>query len=446
MPDNLLTREQRQYLEKLVKETADESLSRRARVLLLYDDQLATRHVAEGAGLSRGRTRYWRRQFQGRGMAIFSRDQKFPDLRPTEPKDGEEQAGKPAQGKATRPKKTKDGGGAPTDTRSVLDEFAAATKALGSPGVLSDDPLAEAGRKVWRYHFAMMLLHEEGTLLGEDIEELHDMRVATRRMRAAFDVFGSAFAPKAIKRHLRGLRATGRALGQVRDLDVFIDKAQRYQVSLSPEHQRDLEPLLEAWARDRADARREMIAYLASSQYQDFKEKFYKFLSTPGAGVLPRSDNLAIPYLVREAAPVLIYNRLAAVRTFDTILDQAALEQFHALRIEFKKLRYTLEYFREVLGSEAKTVISEIKSMQDHLGDLNDADVAAGILRDFLTRWDALQAERPVAERRGPEPILTYLASRYAERQRLILSFKEAWLNFNRPQLRQELAKAVAVL
>ncbi len=81
-------------------------------------------------------------------------------------------------------------------------------------GILPDDSLAEAGRKVMRYHFAQMLRHEEGTRLGEDIEALHDMRVATRRLRAAFEVFGEAFEPDALKPHLKGLRATGRALGQ----------------------------------------------------------------------------------------------------------------------------------------------------------------------------------------------------------------------------------------
>jgi CHAD domain-containing protein len=327
-----------------------------------------------------------------------------------------------------------------------LAQFAAAAKKLSGPGVLPDDPMAEAGRKVWRYHFAQMLLHEEGTLLGEDIEELHDMRVATRRMRAAFDIFSSAYTPKSLKRHLKGLRLTGRTLGKVRDLDVFIDKAQRYQASLGEAGRQSLDPLLAAWEQERELARGEMVVYLNSARYANFKERFFTFLSTPGAGALPRSLDLPMPYLVREAAPVLIYDRLGSVRAYDSILPQASLEQFHALRIEFKKLRYTLEYFREVLGESAKDVINEIKGLQDHLGDLNDANVAAGILRDFLARWDTLQAEKPVAERHGPEPVLAYLTYQYEERQRLMLSFKDSWKRFNRPDLRRNLAKAVAAL
>jgi adenylate cyclase class IV len=61
-----------------------------------------------------------------------------------------------------------------------------------SPGVLTDDHLAEAGRKVLRFHLARMMAREAGTR-GGDAEELHAMRVATRRQRAAWRVFGDAF-------------------------------------------------------------------------------------------------------------------------------------------------------------------------------------------------------------------------------------------------------------
>ena len=57
------------------------------------------------------------------------------------------------------------------------------------PGLKIDDTMAEGARKTLYFHFRRMLYHEPGTRLGQDIEELHDMRVATRRMRAAIRVF-----------------------------------------------------------------------------------------------------------------------------------------------------------------------------------------------------------------------------------------------------------------
>lgn len=317
---------------------------------------------------------------------------------------------------------------------------------LKNPGVEPDDPLAEAGRKVMYYHFAQMLLHEDGTRLGEDIEELHDMRVATRRMRAAFEVFGDAFTPKAIKTHLKGLKATGRGLGRVRDLDVFMEKAGHYLDTLPPEQQPGLEPLLDSWMQERETARTRMVAYLDGEDYAAFKDSFLKFVTTAGEGVQESPAGGFTPQRAGDIAPILIYGRLAAVRAFNTILETAALEQFHALRIEFKKLRYTVEYFREVLGAESKAVINDLKVIQDHLGDLNDADVATQILRDFLAEWDGLQDRLPVAGRQSPEPVLAYLTYRYNERLRLMQTFHIAWAHFNRQEFLQNLALAVSAL
>jgi inorganic triphosphatase YgiF len=126
------------------------------------------------------------------------------------------------------------------------------------PDIRPDDPMNKAGRKTLRLHFERMLAHKAGTQLGEDIEELHDMRVATRRMRAAFRLFSPYFDPKTIQPYLKGLRQIGRALGPVRDLDVFEDKAQQYLATL-PTGQADVpDGLLAAWQIERVSAREQM--------------------------------------------------------------------------------------------------------------------------------------------------------------------------------------------
>ena len=312
--------------------------------------------------------------------------------------------------------------------------------------LLPDDSLAEAGRKVFLYHFAQMLAHEPGTRLGEDIEELHDMRVATRRMRAAFEVFGEAYEPKFTRPLLKRLRATGRALGHPRDMDVFMEKAHLYLKSLPEDQQTSLDPLLAVWERERQSARQEMIVYLDSPTYAEFVERFNRFVQTPGLGALPVSIETPVPNRLREVAPILIYSRMASVRAFEPLLGNARIEQLHALRIEFKKLRYAVEYFREVLGPEAKHVIEVIKKLQDHLGELNDANVATQLLRRFLDDWDASQAALPIAERQNPGGIIAYLAYQHARRHELMITFQQAWEEFARPEFRQALAMSIAVL
>ncbi len=304
-----------------------------------------------------------------------------------------------------------------------------------APEIQADDPMSEAGRKVLRLHFERMLAHEAGTRLGEDIEELHDMRVATRRMRAAVRVFGSFFTPKAIKPHLKGLKRTGRALGPVRDLDVFEENARLYLATLPPERAEELNSLLATWGTERQAARERMRAYLDSKHYARFVERFGRFLRTRNAGSRPTPVGQPIPYQVQHIAPRLLYTRFEAVRAYEPLLDSAPIELLHALRIDFKQLRYALEFFRPVLGQEAKTVIQEIKTMQDHLGDLNDADVAVHLLSGFLQT--SLQKE---------EGLLAYLHDRERERARLLDTFPAAWEHYNRPKVSRNLALAVAAL
>jgi CHAD domain-containing protein len=315
-----------------------------------------------------------------------------------------------------------------------------------NPGIKPTDAMAEAGRKILRFHFAHMLSHETGTRLGEDIEELHDMRVATRRMRAAFDIFGQYFKPKAVKKHLKRLRTAGRTLGGVRDLDVFMEKAQHYLETLPENERTGLAPLLNAWEQKRIAEREKLVVYLNDEEYQQFKQDFNEFTSTPDEYAIPVSKTNPNPDLVNRVVPILIYTRLNAIRAQETLIDSAAIEQLHALRIEFKKLRYTMEFFREVLGKEAKDVIDELKSLQDHLGDLNDANVACQILSEFIETTEKLQNDLPLNERQSLESVVAYLAAKHAERYNLMVTFPELWEHFNRRETLKNIALSISVL
>ncbi len=447
MTQGFLALEEREQLENILLVDLPERWQRYARLLLLYDEGQATHQIAQSVGLSRSRVRHWRRRFRAQGMAIFP-GYSQPDIPEThsEPESQVEPSSvETSLIPGDEPSDPSPQAEIPLET-DPLQLFITTAQNMPAPGVLPEDTLAEAGRKVLRYHYGQMLLHEGGTRRGEDIEELHDMRVATRRMRAAMEVFEQAFEPKTLSTHMKGLRQTGRALGRVRDLDVFLEKADRYLSTQPPEFNLGLQPLRNAWLGEREAGRGEMLAYLESEKYRSFKSKFYVFTHTPGAGVRPPATNGPAPLLVQEIAPVLIYTRLASVRAYDAILANASIEQLHALRIEFKKLRYTVEFFREVLGGTAKAVINDIKKLQDHLGDLNDAQVAIELLKDFLTQWDIQQTAEPLQDRQSPQPIMAYLAYQYEQRHHLMHTFRETWSYFTRPEFRHNLALAVSVL
>jgi CHAD domain-containing protein len=439
----LLSREQRIQLQRWLK-AGNRPEQRRARILLLWDSGKDTQAIAAEVGLSRRQVRRWLAAFRERGLEVFP-------FTPQETNEGVAQRDAP-------PPTDEMPGNPPAPDRIELPPTPALSAAhvgdleaeelpeLDTPGLLPDDPMAEAGRKTLWFHFLRMLKHEPGTRAGKDIEELHDMRVATRRMRAAIRVFGDYLEPKVIKPFNKHVRQVGRALGPVRDLDVFEEKAGHYLQTLPEEARQGLDPLIETWHNERKAAREKMIGYLDGPAYGKFKKEFAVFLQTKGAGAIAIPRNRPIPFQVRHVAPRLIYTRYEAVRAYDTVIENAQIETLHALRIDCKYLRYTLEFLKEVLAPEGERVIKEIKAMQDHLGDLNDADVAIGLLNDFLKEWDAIEINVPLAQRRSVEGVANYLAARHAEKHRLLVTFPAAWERLNRDEVRHWLALAVAAL
>jgi CHAD domain-containing protein len=304
-----------------------------------------------------------------------------------------------------------------------------------------------------------MLANEAGTRLGEDIEALHDMRVSTRRMRAAYRIFADYFSEKAIAPFNKGLRRTGAMLGAVRDLDVLLEKAQAWEIApaegpadapLSPasegglQRSRSLEPLLADWRTRREVARRQMLEYLDSAAYRRFVTDFQAFLTSPGTGALPMEPGTPVPYQVRHVVPRLIFTRYEAVRAYEPIMDRAPLTTYHALRIDFKRFRYELEFFRDVLGPETPNLIKSTVSMQDLLGALQDAYVAEGLIGEFLAAQKAKRKKR--YEGGALAGVEAYLAAQQGVQAELVTGFPAPWAEIIGPDFRRALALAVAEL
>jgi CHAD domain-containing protein/uncharacterized protein YjbK len=249
-------------------------------------------------------------------------------------------------------------------------------------GVRADMPMAEAGRAVLRLHFEAMLAHEERTS-GGDIDALHDMRVASRRQRAAFRIFDPCYKRKIIRPFRRELRRLAGSLGVVRDLDVQLDALRAYQASQPAGPAEALQPLLDDWLGEREAARGELIAYLGSEEYRAFKLSYAEFLATCGAGVQAPAG---LPSRVQDELPQVVWQRYDAVRAYAAVLPWATVETLHALRIEGKRLRYALEFFLDVLGPRGEKLVADVVALQDHIGELHDTDVALQRLQAFLLR------------------------------------------------------------
>ena len=251
-----------------------------------------------------------------------------------------------------------------------------------TPGVLGDDTLAEAGRKVMRFHLARMLDREPGVRTGDDSEDIHKMRVATRRQRAAWRVFGEAYRKGRTKPYRGGLRDIARRLGAVRDLDVLLEGIDAYRADQSMTEQRAIEPLITSLRRHRDDAHALLLRDLDASSYRRFVDDYIDFVRTEGVGA--KAVAPTVPYRVRETAPSRIWGAYEHVRSYEPILRWADVPTLHELRIAGKWLRYSLEFVQEPLGDGAAPLIARVTALQDHLGLMNDASVAASMARTFL--------------------------------------------------------------
>ncbi len=305
-----------------------------------------------------------------------------------------------------------------------------------TPGVSADDPLAEAGRKVLRMHLARMLAAEAGTRAGTDIEDLHKMRVATRRMRSMWRVFDGAYRPRIQRRYVRELRVVATALGFVRDLDVQMGILDEYAAGLPEAGGAALTIYRDHLGSEREAARAKLIELLDSRRYQDFVGDYLEFTETPGIAEL--RVEAGMPVLVRHTAAGRIWVAYEHLRARETLLAWADVPALHAIRIEAKRLRYTLESFREVLPPGLDGVIARVTALQDHLGALNDADVAARMARDYLMRSGP----------RLPEATRREMSGYLAEHERRMVALRRGmpgvWRPITSRALRRTLASVIA--
>lgn len=284
------------------------------------------------------------------------------------------------------------------------------------------DTAREAARQVLARQLDRLRRNEPGTRAGEDPEALHDMRVATRRLRAAARIF-EASLPARLRRGLRGeLRWLARLLGPVRDLDVQRAKLESFAAAAPAESRAALDCLRDHLAGERARRRDEMIAGLDAVRYSRLLQRLDGFCSVcpsrrardpaarePIAGAGRRAIRKAFRRLTRRG------ERTGAV---------PRAEDLHALRIRAKRLRYLLEFLQELTGEPGRRLVKRLTRLQDLLGGFHDAVVAADVARAFVEK----NAARLEPAQRAALDALLAAEVRLAEEQRA--AFEETWRRF----------------
>lgn len=153
-------------------------------------------------------------------------------------------------------------------------------KAWKIPYLNAEQPVNIGLRKILRTRFNEMNSYEAGTLEGTDIEFLHSMRVSSRRLQAALKLFRGAFPHRKFKYEYDELRIVIRALGEVRELDVFIEKLEKYKTKLDAKHIKAVDLLIAKQKNKRIQKRKSLVQTISRMNRGGYKEKFELFTET----------------------------------------------------------------------------------------------------------------------------------------------------------------------
>jgi CHAD domain-containing protein len=276
---------------------------------------------------------------------------------------------------------------------------------------------------------------EPGARSGDDPEDLHKMRVAARRLRAAAKVFGRAVERAAgtgfIAAAEADLRAVAAALGEVRDRDVAIDQVGAYAARAGESDGPALARLAAAWRAHR-DAARTTLPGVLDGALPGLEARLVPSLRAIAA--LPVDTGARrVSKPVRKAAPKVVARALRRLRRRAGDLLAPAAADYHRIRLDAKRLRYTTEFFAPAFGPGVEPFVQRVTEIQDALGILHDADVAEGTLLGEIQRAanDADTSGDGVGD---AGPLARFLEDYRRRRAGALDRFRLAWIDLPRPK------------
>jgi CHAD domain-containing protein len=240
-----------------------------------------------------------------------------------------------------------------------------------------DDTWTKLAASYLQEQLDVLSFYEPYAYEGLHIEGVHQMRVATRRMRAALKAFGNVLPEDDARLLADEAGWLCDVLGAVRDLDVHLEHLDAYRSELP----RDRHPTLEAYEQhlrsELGRARRCLVSALDSRRYAHFIRR-YRDLQAEAFELASGGPT------IRTYARGYVPKRLKAIRKAGQRIDPASTpEAYHRLRIKLKKLRYGLEILEGPYGPELGKAMKPLRNLQSRLGDHQDACVAQGELAEY---------------------------------------------------------------
>ncbi len=295
-----------------------------------------------------------------------------------------------------------------------------------------DDRIDLAVRKILSFQLRRIEEHLPGVHLDIDTEFVHQARVATRRMRSALRLFQGSLPNKTAEHFRVELGWIAEALGDVRDLDVFLLNLPRVFTTIESATPRQ-QMALERWVVDhRVTPLETLKAALASNRFRSLRSRLGTYLGTP----LPKHPHgpLALKS-VGETAPVIILEKYSAVISRGRkVLQNPRLKNFHKLRIQMKRLRYACEFVAPAYEESLDPFINRTVAIQDCLGELQDTVFTQAFIDRIIRDWKG----------KAVDPGLLFLLGEIYQLQSEIARARQAafygiWREFDRPEVPGEL-------
>ncbi len=286
--------------------------------------------------------------------------------------------------------------------------------------VTAATPLAEAARLVLAARLGVVgrCLAPALSLAYEDVEHVHQLRVATRRARAALDIFADGLSEEAYAAGKKQLRRIRRAAGAARDWDVFLATLTGTKRRWPP-RQAPGRDLLVGYALAQRGAAQKRLGDLGD----DYPDRFERLQAEVRASVSPKRTQPSLLQLARSLLADLV-EQLEKALAAD--LDDYA--RLHQARIEGKRLRYAMEIFAACFAPAFRErLYPVVEQMQEILGHANDSYVALGHLQDVLALIQHLPAGAAKRCRAGVESFRDFHQRRLLQQRVKFAKWLELW-------------------
>ncbi len=250
-------------------------------------------------------------------------------------------------------------------------------KAKEITGLDCDARAADGIGHVLRARLEEMSELRAAALDWSDIEGVHDMRVASRRLRSALRDFRPFLKWRKLRRAGEELKEVADALGHVRDEDVAIAALEKLAAEAPADISNGIEQFAAARGARREKARAALLDVITEERLAALNARFAESLEAalkPKRG--KKDENDAIKQSFRRAGCLIVEARMQELRDLSASLYRPfESEPLHRMRIASKRLRYAIELFAQCWGEQITPFSKEVSELQTSLGELHDCDV-----------------------------------------------------------------------